>query len=411
MRTDLGTVAGVCEAPFEDAAIPALTRHCTLSGNIPGARRPTGTPAPRTVARVTVPENLRRWKAAASPTTRAARAMARRRTNLALLVLLATALATGTLSFAVGAGWQVTAVTVAHGMAGFGVVLLTPWKSRIVRRGVRARPLRAAWPSIALAVLVVVTVLSGLGHTSGLALRYGPVDDMQVHVGAALATIPLTVWHVAARGPAGRRTDLDRRNLLRGALLVGSTGALYAAIEGAYAAARLAGADRRATGSFEQGSHRPEAMPATIWLADRRPALDPATWHLSVVTSAGTRLWSYPQIAAHRDGTTAVLDCTGGWFAEQDWVGARLTRLVTPPADARSIVVVSATGYRRRFPIEDLGSLLLATGYSGRPLAPRHGAPARLVAPGRRGFWWVKWVERIEVSDVPSWAQPPFPLT
>jgi hypothetical protein len=31
--------------------------------------------------------------------------------------------------------------------------------------------------------------------------------------------------------------------------------------------------------------------------------------------------------------------------------------------------------------------------------------------PGRRGFWWVKWVERIEVSSTPWWWQSPFPLT
>jgi Oxidoreductase molybdopterin binding domain len=47
----------------------------------------------------------------------------------------------------------------------------------------------------------------------------------------------------------------------------------------------------------------------------------------------------------------------------------------------------------------------------GRPLAAGHGFPARLVAPGRRGFWWVKWVVSIEVDRAPWWRQPPFPLT
>ena len=44
-------------------------------------------------------------------------------------------------------------------------------------------------------------------------------------------------------------------------------------------------------------------------------------------------------------------------------------------------------------------------------LSPGHGFPLRLVAPGRRGFWWVKWVERIETSATPWWWQSPFPLT
>jgi len=43
-------------------------------------------------------------------------------------------------------------------------------------------------------------------------------------------------------------------------------------------------------------------------------------------------------------------------------------------------------------------------------LDPGHGAPARLVAPGRRGFWWVKWVATVDVEDAPEWWQPPFPL-
>jgi DMSO/TMAO reductase YedYZ molybdopterin-dependent catalytic subunit len=40
----------------------------------------------------------------------------------------------------------------------------------------------------------------------------------------------------------------------------------------------------------------------------------------------------------------------------------------------------------------------------------RATALARLVAPDRRGFWWVKWVVAIEVDDLPDWWQSPFPL-
>ena len=65
----------------------------------------------------------------------------------------------------------------------------------------------------------------------------------------------------------------------------------------------------------------------------------------------------------------------------------------------------------------DLGSALVlvamafgVVAVAGAPLSTGHVAPARLVAPGRRGFWWVKWVTRISVDDVPPWVQPPFPL-
>jgi DMSO/TMAO reductase YedYZ molybdopterin-dependent catalytic subunit len=61
-------------------------------------------------------------------------------------------------------------------------------------------------------------------------------------------------------------------------------------------------------------------------------------------------------------------------------------------------------------PVRDAGHLLLATSAAGQPLSAGHGAPVRLVAPGRRGFWWVKWVVRLDVVDEPWWLQPPFPL-
>ena len=60
------------------------------------------------------------------------------------------------------------------------------------------------------------------------------------------------------------------------------------------------------------------------------------------------------------------------------------------------------TGYRRRFPADEAGSLWLATAYQGVPLLPAYGAPVRLVAPQRRGFWWVKWVASVELSDLPG---------
>ena len=70
----------------------------------------------------------------------------------------------------------------------------------------------------------------------------------------------------------------------------------------------------------------------------------------------------------------------------------------------------SVTGYSRRFAPDELGDLLLATSMGGAPLLPVLGAPVRLVAPGRRGFWWVKWVAAVEVGDAPAWWQPPLPL-
>jgi DMSO/TMAO reductase YedYZ molybdopterin-dependent catalytic subunit len=88
-----------------------------------------------------------------------------------------------------------------------------------------------------------------------------------------------------------------------------------------------------------------------------------------------------------------------------------VSALVTPAPGARSLYVHSVTGYWVRLPVEDLDRLLLATRVAGRTLRRGHGFPLRLVAPGRRGFWWVKWVDRIELDATPTWWQPPFPVT
>jgi DMSO/TMAO reductase YedYZ molybdopterin-dependent catalytic subunit len=124
----------------------------------------------------------------------------------------------------------------------------------------------------------------------------------------------------------------------------------------------------------------------------------------------GSRTYSVDELSSFGDVLLATLDCTGGWYAEQVWRGVRLDRLLDP-ADGQSIVVRSITGYGRRFPRSDAPGLLVATHIGDAPLSAGHGAPARLVAPGRRGYWWVKWLTAIDVEDEPWWWQPPFPLT
>jgi len=352
--------------------------------------------------------------------------VSRRRTNLALLAALVAALASGGLAFAAGTGWG-RPVVVAHGLAGLAVLVLAPWKSVIVRQGLARRSGPGRWASVAFAVLVLVAVAAGVAHATGALARLGPVSAMQVHVGAALAAVPLLVWHAAARGGLrARRTDLSRRALLRAGAVAGGAGLALLAVEGATRLAGLPGAGRRFTGSLPvagSGLADPARVPVTQWLDDRVQRLDPAAWRLRVSAGGATRDWTYPELAAFGDRVEAVLDCTGGWYARAAWEGARLDRLLPAapggpqgaagagPAGEASVVVTSATGYRRRLPLADAGSLLVATRLAGRPLSAGHGFPARLVAPGRRGFWWVKWVTAIEVDPAPWWRQPPFPLT
>jgi DMSO/TMAO reductase YedYZ molybdopterin-dependent catalytic subunit len=325
------------------------------------------------------------------------------RTNIALLALLAVAFLTGWLAFAYAtalARWSL----VVHAFGGFAILALLPWKSMIARRGLR-RPWPGRWASVLLGVLVLVSLVAGLLHSTGVLVYIGPLTAMDFHVGAAIAAIPFAIWHVVARRVRVRSTDLSRRNVLRGGAFVAGAAVAYVASELVVKATGLPGAARRFTGSYEAGSFQPGLMPVSSWLFDAIPRIDQAAWRLRV----GGREWSYDELFAFDDRLTATLDCTGGFYSTQEWTGVRLDRLIGQPGGG-SIRVVSSTGYDRRFPVDRAHTLLLATRAGGQALDPGHGFPARLIVPEGRGFWWVKWVTAVEVDDLPHWWQPPFPI-
>jgi hypothetical protein len=333
------------------------------------------------------------------------RGPAPRVTNLALLVVLVVAFGSGVGVVAAGSPsgrW----LAVAHGVVGMAVVLLVPWKGRVVHRGLR-RARRTRWLSLLLAALAVAAVLTGIGYATGVVRSVGGVLGMWLHVAAGLVLVPLAVWHVLARRVRPRVADLSRRTVIKAGLFTVAAAGLYTAQAATVSLTGLPGAGRRFTGSYDTGSFDAAAMPSYTWLDDTTPAVDPDRWRLSV---AGREL-TLGELSGQQVRVRATLDCTSGWYAEQEWGGVPLRALLPAAGQARSIYVRSVTGYGLRFPVRDLDNLLLATTVNGSPLRPGHGFPARLVAPGRRGFWWVKWVDRIELTATPWWWQSPFPLT
>jgi DMSO/TMAO reductase YedYZ molybdopterin-dependent catalytic subunit len=273
----------------------------------------------------------------------------------------------------------------------------------VVRRGLR-RTRRAGSVkglSLALAVLVLITIASGLIHSTGRLEFVGPLTLMQIHVGAAVGALAVLIAHFLLHAVRPKRADADRRALLRLAVLGAGAGLTTAVWDAS------AGAGRRFTGSVP----KPE-LEVTSWLDDRVPQLDSTQWTLRVGT---VPLDLAMVLALPHERFRAVLDCTSGWCSEQEWDGVRLSVLLAAAgvrmADRRSVAVRSATGYSRWFGTGTLDTVWLATGVGGRPLPYGHGYPARIVAPDRRGFWWVKWVSAMEPSDRPAWAQSVFPLS
>lgn len=321
--------------------------------------------------------------------------MSSRLVNALLAVGVLTAFISGWVAFSAGTEWAHIPV-VLHGIAGFMLLVLALPKTPIVRRGWRrrrpGRPIEAM-----LTVLAVVTVASGVVQAGGWLPQVGPFNQMQIHVTGGVLLTVLTVWHLRRR-PAPRPFDPARRALIQTAGFAAVAAGTWTVGE---AVLRATGTMRRFTGSHEVASFDPARLPVTMWINDRPPR------PYDDVVIAGSPI-SIAELDRRGKPIVAVLDCTTGWYSEQEWHGVALSELVQ---GGRTVEIRSATGFRRRFPARDARHVYLATRLGGSPLTAGHGAPIRVVAPGRRGFWWVKWVTDVTVDDRPWWLQFPFPLT
>ena len=327
-----------------------------------------------------------------------------RRANLGLLLVVPLAVISGLIVQLVGGDLALDPRLV-HGVLGFAVIALTPWKSIVVRRGLAKRTGHGV--SIALLTVVLASLATGLAHTFGWFNSVGPVGLMQLHVLSGVALIPLLWLHYRRHPVPVRRTDLGRRGAIRLGLLSLSGLAGWLVWEAGLKLTGAPGGNRRFTGSHEVGSFQPAAFPVTSWLDDRPPRVEAGDWQLK----AGDERYTYDMLAGLGLVTVeATLDCTGGWHSRQVWGAVPMDALIDEEQGI-SFEVRSLTGYSRRFPMTDLSSTFLALTVGGEPLSAGHGYPARVVVPDRRGFWWVKWVSEITPSSAPAWLQSPFPLT
>ncbi len=314
-----------------------------------------------------------------------------------------------------------------HGVAGLWLVILLWDKVRRVWPRL-ARPRR--WDRFtvlgALALLIVgATLASGVWWVAGGELYAFSFNLLNWHIILGGALTLVVGSHMLARAKPLRARDLrGRRQALRFAALTLGSVALWPAQQAAQRALALPGAARRFTGSREAASFQGNVFPTSSWVADAPKPIDPVAWRLiitGVVAQPATltyaELLALTQDAGRANGSdqansldeeVALLDCTGGFFSTQRWRGVRVDRLLDlthPHVDARYVSFISVTGYRWSLPLDEARRALVATRIDTEPLSHDHGAPLRLVASGRRGFEWVKWITRIEVRAEPDPGQ------
>ena len=303
-------------------------------------------------------------------------------------------------------------IFVLHAMAGFWLLLLLWGKvQRVLPRLIHPRrwDRRTAFGLLAL-LLVMLALGSGIWWAAGGVWDFVGFNLLNWHIVLGFVLTTAIVFPMFARAKRLRKRDIaGRRRVLHfSALLLGGV-ALWPGQQLTESVLNLPGARQRFTGSREMGSYTGNAFPTSSWVADQPRPIDAQTWRLSLGGAVITpRDFSYEDLIAAGDELEATLDCTGGFFSTQRWRGISIGHLLDHAglhANAHDVSFISVTSYRWSLPLEEARMALLATHIDEDPLSHEHGFPLRLVAPGRRGFEWVKWITRIEVLSKPDSGQ------
>jgi DMSO/TMAO reductase YedYZ molybdopterin-dependent catalytic subunit len=114
---------------------------------------------------------------------------------------------------------------------------------------------------------------------------------------------------------------------------------------------------------------------------------------------------SYEDILAYPPVTEVVLlICTFTFADNAEWTGVPLSTILDEAGikpGARKVTFYAVDGFNISLPLETARQegVFLAYDVNGQTLPPEHGFPLRLVVKGMFGTYWVKWLDRIEVSQ------------
>ena len=76
-----------------------------------------------------------------------------------------------------------------------------------------------------------------------------------------------------------------------------------------------------------------------------------------------------------------------------------------PNPEATTLVFTASDGFTTSVPLDYVmnNSIILASKMNNVTIPPQRGFPFQLVAEGKWGYKWIKWVTGIEVTDNPNY--------
>ena len=117
------------------------------------------------------------------------------------------------------------------------------------------------------------------------------------------------------------------------------------------------------------------------------------------------RVYTYDEIIGRENHSKVVtLNCVEGWSVTILWEGVLVRELIEKAgvkSKANTIIFHAHDGYSSSFHLSYVmdNDIIMAHKMNGLTMPPERGFPFELVAEGKWGYKWVKWITKIELSD------------
>lgn len=114
---------------------------------------------------------------------------------------------------------------------------------------------------------------------------------------------------------------------------------------------------------------------------------------------------TYDQIKSYDPLSKVVdLDCVEGWGFTAKWTGVPVKTLLEGTGikqNATNVIFYSVDGYSTSHDLKYLidNNIILAYSLNDITLPQERGFPLQLVAEGKYGYKWAKWIDHIEVAN------------